>query len=312
MSLAVGPIIPHFWLDRDAVEAARFYADIFPDASVDHVGLVRNTPSGDCETVAFSIAGMRFMAIGAGPSFKPNPSISFLVNFDPSRNVGTADLDALWEKLGEGGTVRMELGEYPFSKHYGWVEDRFGVNWQLMLTNPEGDPRPFLVPAFLFVGDVAGRAEEAIDYWTGVFPASKRGLSMHYSDGMEPDRAGELMFGDFQLCGQWFAAMDSRYGHDFGFTEGLSLLVECGSQSEMDGLFDALSAVPEAEQCGWLKDRFGVSWQVTPAALNVMMREGSQEQIDRVTQAFLPMKRLNLAGIEAAYRQSNPEAVEGS
>ncbi len=306
--MTIGPIVPHFWFDKQAVEAAKFYADVFPDASVDHVGQIRDTPGGDCDVVAFSIRGQRFMAISAGPIFKPNPAISFLVNFDPARSEGVPDLDNLWAQLVRGGTVRMELGEYPFSKRYGWVEDKYGVNWQLILTDPDGDPRPFIIPVFLLVGDVAGRAGEAIDHWTGIFPDSGRGQTTPYPPGMEPDIEGELMFGDFRLCGQWFAAMDSRHQHDFGFTEGVSLLVECKNQGEMDNLFDALSAVPEAEQCGWLKDRFGVSWQITPAAMRTMMREGTRDQIDRVTQAFLPMKRLDLATIEAAYQNRNPDA----
>jgi len=298
----VGPITPHLWFDKEAVEAAKFYADVFPDAGVDHVGQIRDTPSGDCDIVDFHIGGQPFMAISAGPLFSPNPSISFFVNFDPSRDDAAREhLDAVWTRLADGGVVRMELGEYPFSKHYGWVEDRFGVNWQLILTDPAGDPRPFIVPSLMFVGDNAGKAEEAIGLYTSVFPDALRGQTARYPPGMEPDQEGTLMFADFQLAGQWFAAMDSAHPHDFRFTEGVSLLVACDGQDEMDRLSDALSAVPEAEQCGWLKDRFGVSWQIVPRGFQAMMREGTKEQVDRVTQAFMPMKRLDVAVLEKAY-----------
>ena len=303
---SIGPIIPHLWFDKEAVEATRFYSEVFPGSGVDHVGQIRDTPSGDCDIVDFHIGGQRFMAISAGPLFVPNPSISFFLNFDPSRDGEARDrLDATWQRLSAGGTVRMELGEYPFSKRYGWVEDRYGINWQLILSDPAGDPRPFVVPCLLFTQDKAGKADEAIKLYTSLFPDSRRGQTARYPAGMEPDEEGTLMFADFQLCGQWFAAMDSARAHDFVFNEAISLLVECETQEEMDRLSDALSAVPEAEQCGWLKDRFGVSWQITPAELQTAMREGSQEQIDRVTRAFLPMKRLDIATIRAAYEGSS-------
>lgn len=300
-SKPIGPIIPHLWFDTEAVEAARFYAEVFPDSAVDHVGQIRDTPAGDCDFVQFHVANQPLMAISAGPQFQLNPSISFLVNFDPSTDENAREhLDATWDRLG-GGVVRMELGEYPFAERYGWIEDRFGVNWQLILSDPDGDPRPFVVPSLLFTQDQAGKAEEAIELYTSLFPDSKRGQTARYPAGMEPDEEGTLMFADFQLCGQWFAAMDSAHPHDFAFNEALSLLVECETQDQMDRLSDALSAVPDAEQCGWLKDRFGVSWQITPRDLQTMMREGTQEQIARVTRAFMPMKRLDLATIRAAY-----------
>jgi len=201
----------------------------------------------------------------------------------------------------------MEIGEYPFAKRYGWVEDRYGVNWQLILTDPSGEARPLVVPSLMFTKGVAGQADQAIESYTSLFPDSRRGQTARYPPGT-PD-AGTLMFADFQLCGQWFAAMDSADpGHAFSFTEGVSLLVECDTQQEMDRLTEALSAVPAAEQCGWLKDRFGISWQITPRALQQMMRDGTRAQVDAVTQAFLPMKRLDVAAIRAAYEGQAPRA----
>lgn len=301
--MAIQRIIPHLWFDKEAVEATRFYSDVFPDSGVDHVGRITDTPSGDCDFVDFHLAGQPFMAISAGPIFRPNPSISFIVNYDPSRDPqAQAHLDEAWERLADGGKTLMPLGEYPFSRRYGWLQDRYGVSWQFILSDPTGDPRPMIVPSIMYTGVNAGRAEEAIGLYTSLFPKSGRGQTARYPAGMEPEKEGTLMFADFRLCGQWFAAMDSAQDHEFTFTEGVSLLVECETQAEIDRLWDALSAVPEAEACGWVKDRFGVSWQITPASLQTMMREGTQDQVDRVTQAFLPMKKLNLSVIEDAYR----------
>jgi predicted 3-demethylubiquinone-9 3-methyltransferase (glyoxalase superfamily) len=295
-------ILPHLWFDKEAKEAAEFYTSIFPRSRVTNVTTLRDTPSGDCDVVSFQLAEFELMAISAGPVFKLNPSISFILNFDPSRDSRARDtLDTAWGKLSSGGTPLMPLDTYPFSERYGWIQDKYGLSWQLLLSDPTGEPRPFIVPSLLFTGAIAGRAEEAIDFYTSVFQDARRGMVARYEAGMEPEREGTIMFADFMLESQWFAAMDSAREHGFGFNEAISLLVRCETQAEIDDYWGKLSAVPEAEQCGWLKDRFGVSWQVAPAELDRMMSEGSPEQIARVTQTFLPMKKLDLAELQRAY-----------
>lgn len=295
-------ITPHLWFDKEAREAAEFYTSLFPDSEVTNVTTLHDTPSGDSDIVSFELAGQSFMAISAGPLFKFNPSVSFFLNFDPSRDQAARDnLDRMWERLSEGGSALMPLDKYPFSEHYGWVQDKYGLSWQLILSDPEGEERPFIVPSLMFVGEVAGRAEEAINHYLSVFKNSKPGAIARYGAGQEPDKEGTVMFADFMLEGQWFAAMDSAYAHQFAFNEAISFLVDCDSQEEIDYYWERLSAVPEAEQCGWLKDKFGLSWQISPAALDEMMTNGTPEQIDRVTQAFLPMKKFNIAELQKAY-----------
>jgi predicted 3-demethylubiquinone-9 3-methyltransferase (glyoxalase superfamily) len=263
--------------------------------------VLKNTPSGDCDVLAFQLYGYEFMAISAGPYFKPNPSISFMVNLDPSQDPEAATrIDSIWEKLAEGGKILMPLQEYPFSKRYGWVEDKYGFSWQLILTNPEGEPRPTIIPSLLFTGEKCGKAEEAGNFYLSVFKNTKRGTVAQYPAGMEPDKEGTVMFSDFQLEGQWFAAMDSAREHGYTFNEAVSLIVNCDTQEEIDAYWEKLSAVPEAEQCGWLKDKYGVSWQINPTRLEEIMRSGDQEKIDRVTQAFLQMKKFDLATLEKA------------
>jgi predicted 3-demethylubiquinone-9 3-methyltransferase (glyoxalase superfamily) len=298
----VRAIVPHLWFDQEAKEAAAFYTSLFPRSRIDHTTTLKGTPGQDTDVVSFRIDGQRFLAISAGPVFKITPSISFFLNFDPSRDKkAAANLDKTWAALTKGGMVRMPLQEYPFSKRYGWVEDRFGVNWQLILTDPAGEPRPFVVPSMMFTQDQAGRAEEAIKLYTSVFPDSRRGNVARYPPGMEPEKQGTIMFADFQLAGQWFAAMDSAATHDFRFNEAVSLLVECDDQAEIDRYWRKMSAVPASEQCGWIKDRFGVSWQIAPAALQDMIETGTSKQVAAVTKAFLPMKKIDLAAIQAAY-----------
>jgi predicted 3-demethylubiquinone-9 3-methyltransferase (glyoxalase superfamily) len=295
-------ITPHLWFDKEAKEAAEFYTSLFPNSKVANVTTLHDTPSGDTDIVSFEIAGQQFMAISAGPLFKFNPSVSFFVNFDPSRDKDARkSIDALWEKLSESGMILMPLEKYPFSERYGWIQDKYGLSWQLILSNPEGEERPFIIPSLLFVGSVAGRAEEAINFYLPVFKDSKMGLISRYGKGQEPDKEGTVMFADFMLEGQWFAAMDSAHEHNFAFNEAISFLVHCDTQEEIDYYWEKLSAVPEAEQCGWLKDKYGLSWQISPTALDEMMKHGTREQIDRVTQAFLPMKKFDVAALQKAY-----------
>lgn len=296
-------IIPHLWFDKEAKEAAEFYTSAFPNSKITHSSVIRDTPSGDCDIVSFDLSGYSFMGISAGPVFKLNPSISFMVNFDPSRDAeAEAHLDELWNKLIDGGKALMPLDAYPFSKHYGWVQDKYGVSWQLILTDPEGEERPFIIPALLFTNDASGKAEEATDFYISVFKNSSRGMLARYPEGAAPSPEASVMFTDFKLEGEWLIAMDGGRGmHDFTFNEAVSLLVNCDTQEEVDYYWEKLSAVPESEQCGWLKDKYGVSWQIQPDRMNEMLSTGTPEQIDRVVQAFLQMKKFDIAALEKAF-----------
>src|SRR3990172_6724307 len=196
-------ITPHLWFDKEAKEAAQFYTSVFKNSKITNVTTLHNTPSGDTDIVSFVLSGQAFMAISAGPLFKFNPSVSFIVNVDPSREKDEREIiDALWEKLSQGGRVLMPLQQYPFSERYGWLQDKYGLSWQLLLSNPEGEERPPIVPSLMFVGAVCVKAEEAINFYSSVF--SKRGESkvgnmVRYAKDQEPDKEGTIMFTDFML-----------------------------------------------------------------------------------------------------------------
>jgi predicted 3-demethylubiquinone-9 3-methyltransferase (glyoxalase superfamily) len=257
---------------------------------------LRDTPSGDCDVVSFELAGQPFMAISAGPLFQFNPSVSFQVKCKTKEEV-----DGLWEKLSKGGRALMPLDKYPFSERYGWLQDKYGLSWQLMFV---GDTKIThkVTPMLLFVGKVAGKAEEAINFYTSVFKKASSEVLARYGKGEEPDREGTVKYATFELSGTELGAMDSARQHDFAFNEAVSFIVSCEDQAEIDYFWGKLSAVPEAEQCGWLKDQYGLSWQITPREMDELMQKGTQEQIDRITQAFLPMKKLDLAELKKAYR----------
>jgi predicted 3-demethylubiquinone-9 3-methyltransferase (glyoxalase superfamily) len=295
-------ITPHLWFDTEAVEAAEFYSAALPDSTVTNVTTIYDTPSGDTDIVSFELMGQPFMAISAGPLFRFTPAVSFLVSCATREEV-----DALWARFSEGGTALMPLESYPFAERYGWTEDRYGLSWQIMFRGEEQTGQR-IIPTLMFVGEVCGKAEEAISFYASVFPNSKVGPMVRYGKDEEPDAEGTIKHAGFLLEGQEFAAMDSARGDDFGFNEAISFLVSCESQEEIDYYWDGLSAVPEAEQCGWLKDRYGLSWQVVPSAMDEMLRTGTKEQTARVTEAFLKMKKFDIAELRRAYEGSEARA----
>jgi predicted 3-demethylubiquinone-9 3-methyltransferase (glyoxalase superfamily) len=292
-------ITPHLWFDKEAKEAAKFYVEAFgSNSKITNVTTLHNTPSGDCDVVSFELLEQPFMAISAGPFFKFNPSVSFLIACKTKEEV-----DTLWAKLSKGGSILMELGEYPFSKRYGWATDKYGLSWQVILADDHFPVKRKITPSLLFVGNICGKAEQAMRFYASVFPDGKVGDIARYQAGMEPDKEGTVMHGAVILAGQEFFAMDSAHEHNFAFNEAVSFIVNCDTQEEIDYYWAKLSAVPEAEQCGWLKDKFGVSWQIVPTAMNEMMSKGTREQIDRLTQAFLPMKKLDIKALRKAYEE---------
>lgn len=293
-------IIPNIWFDRNADEAGTFYTDVFPGATAnvgarypDDVPGWQADFAGKTLTVDLVIDGYLLTLVNAGDEFRPNGSVSFMLNFDPLRFDGDRDatrvrLDETWAKLVDGGSVLMELGEYPFSPHYGWVQDRYGVNWQLLLTNPGGDPRPFLIPQLMFCGPVENRARDAATFYASLFPDAEVGFIAEYAQQTGPADAGSVMFGEFRLAGQWFSMMDSAVEQDFTFTCGVSLEVRCADQEEIDHYWDALAAVPEAEACGWLADEYGLSWQIVPENMGeLMQRTGAYEKMMRMKKLII-------------------------
>ncbi len=273
-------IVPCIWANANAEEAVAFYLSVFPEAEelrrshypTDGLADFQASMGGEVLTIDFAIGGFRITVLNAGSEFRPNPMLSFIVNFDPSVDPAAQDnLDRTWARLSDGGEVLMALDEYPFSKHYGWVRDKYGVSWQLMLTSPEGEPRPFIIPSLMFANANVNRANEALEFYTATFPDARIGNVVPWPASQGRVKAGSVMFGEFAVGEQWFAVMDSPVDHEFDFDEGLSLQVECADQAEIDTLWQALSRVPEAEVCGWCRDQFGVSWQVIPSDIQNLL-----------------------------------------
>lgn len=270
------PIYPCLWFDGNAKTAADFYCSIFNRSRIiDDTSMV----------VRFEIEGKYIMGLNGGSMFKINPSISLFVTCETNEEIET-----IWNKLIEDGSAMMPLDEYPWSKKYGWLVDKFGMSWQLMLGElPIGKQK--ITPCFLFVGQQYGRAQEAIKHYTSIFPNSEMQHLEIYTAG-EPQPAGNLKLGHFTLQSELFAAMDGFGEHEFQFNEAFSLVVECKTQDEIDNYWNKLLEGGQESNCGWLKDKFGVSWQVVPSILSELMSD--PEKAPRVMQAFLKMKKFDI------------------
>jgi len=294
-------IVPHLWFDTQAIEAAEFYVSAFGNGSkITGSTTLHDTPSGDVDSATFQLLGYSFMAISAGPMFTLNPSISFFVQIEPADEV-----DRLWNELIEGGQVMMPLDNYPWSERYGWLQDRYGLTWQISLGNKKDTGGQFITPALMYTGETYGRAEDAISHYTSIFRNSEIEGILRFGKDEAPDKEGNVKHAQFSIEGQTFMIMESAHDHAFSFNEAISLMVYCDTQEEIDYYWDKLKegGDPDAQQCGWLKDKYGVSWQVAPRLLGEMIREGTPEQISRVTQTFLPMKKLDIAALQQAFEQ---------
>ena len=290
-------IITHLWFDKEAKEAAALYAGLFRDSKVKNITTITGTPSGDCDIVTFNLSGQDFMAISAGPYFKLNPSVSLFVVFD-----NEAEIEIVWNKLIDGGKALMPYNSYPWANKYGWLQDKYGLSWQLSWSGHHKMEQK-ITPLLMFTKDMAGKTKEAIETYTSIFPNSKTEMLVPYTKD-DGDKEGFIKHSRFTLDGQNFMAMDSSLQHDFSFNEAVSFIVSCETQEQIDYYWGKLSAVPEAEQCGWLKDKYGVSWQIVPTAMNEMMASGNKEKIARVTQAFLKMKKFDIEALKRAFDQA--------
>jgi predicted 3-demethylubiquinone-9 3-methyltransferase (glyoxalase superfamily) len=298
-------ITPCLWFDDAAEEAARLYATVFPESRVGSITRygkvgqeVHGRPPGSVMTVGFSIDGDEFLGLNGGPVFTPTPAISFYVVMDSD-----AALDRAWDALAAGGQVLMPLQAYPWSPRYGWLNDRFGFSWQLALGDRASVGRR-VAPALLFTGERCGQAQAALEHYCQTFPESSvDGILRYPAGGDTPE--GQVQHAQFRLAGETFMAMDNAGPHGFGFNEAVSFIVNCDSQQDIDRYWAALSAVPEAEQCGWLKDRFGVSWQVAPRRMGEWMTHPDRTRGERVMAAAMQMGKPDMATLEAAFETTN-------
>lgn len=269
------PIYPCFWFDNQGQQAAEFYCSIFNNA---------NITASNPFVSEFNLNGFKVMALNGGPKFNINPAISLFVNCND-----IDDVNQIWDKLIAGGKALIDIGEYDWSKRYGWLQDKFGITWQISHSeNPEHHQH--ITTALLFTSNVFGQAKAAMDFYSNLFKDAGITQLIPYTNANELD--GKTLYAEFNLHNTPFIAMDGPGEHHYTFSEGVSLVVNCDTQEEIDHYWYYLSAVPQAEQCGWLKDKFGISWQIVPSILGKLMSDPTRAP--RVTEAFLKMKKFDI------------------
>ena len=290
---AMQKITPFLWFDNQAEEAVNLYTSIFNNSKT--TSLMR-MPDGKVLTAGFQLNGQSFAALNGGPKYKFNPAISFFVVCETE-----AEVDAIWSKITEGGSMLMPLNKYPWSEWYGWGQDRFGLSWQVML-NKNGGAQKF-IPCLMFAGDQLVKADEAVIFYTSIFENSKIGNISRYT-AEEPAPEGAIKYAEFNLNGQTFSIMGSAMPHNFSFNKALSFVIDAPTQEAIDYYWSKLTEGGGSEsQCGWLKDKYGVSWQIVPPILSQLLGDKDPAKAQRVMQAMLKMSKITISDLEQAANQ---------
>jgi predicted 3-demethylubiquinone-9 3-methyltransferase (glyoxalase superfamily) len=270
-------IYPCLWFDGNAQEAAEFYCNVFKNSKI---------TSQNPMVTAFELNGKKMVSLNGGPMFKFTPSISFSVNC-----TSVDEVNEIWNQLIDGGSTMMPLDKYPWSERYGWLKDKYNLTWQVSLPNV-ATVQQEIIPSFLFTDSNFGKAEEAINFYTSIFDNASCERLIHY-DAADVN-AGKVLYAEFRLKNQKFIAMDGPGAHNFAFNEALSFVVDCETQEQIDYYWQKLTEDGGTEsQCGWLKDKFGVSWQIVPTILASLMND--PQTAERVMPVFLKMKKFEIA-----------------
>jgi len=276
-------IYPCLTLKGKITAAADFYIQTFGEGKI-----IQSSPF----VLLIELSGQKLMLLNDGPSSIPNASVSFMVISETAE-----ETEHYWNKLTEGGKVFMPLDSYDWSIKYGWVEDQYGVSWQLYTGSKSDTPQKFC-PTLMFTGANAGKAAEAIHFYTALFPQSDIEGIMEYNEG-DADTTGFIKHAQFKINNFIAMAMDSSAAHGFEFNDAISLVVNCDTQAEIDQYWEQLTANGGHEvACGWLTDKYGISWQIVPEILGKLFTDPERGQ--RVMAALLKMKKLIIADLENA------------
>ncbi|RZJ47513.1 MAG: VOC family protein [Chryseobacterium sp.] len=281
-------IFPCLWYDGDGKESAEFYCKVFNGTITADTPVVLN----------IDLFGQKLMLLNGGPQFEKNASVSFMVLCETEDEV-----QKYWDQLSDGGIVLMPLDSYPWSKKYGWMRDKFGVTWQIYLGEKQSDQK--IVPTLMFIHQNNGKALEAMELYTHIFPNSKIESVLKYGDGAG-DKNHEVpenvQHAHFEIDGYSLFCMDNSYDHKFDFNEGISMVLMTNNQEETDHLWNSLTENGGRESmCGWLKDKFGFSWQIVPKKLIQLMSDPDQEKAQKVVQAMMRMQKIIIKDLEDAY-----------
>ena len=239
-------IFPCIWFGHDINKAVNFYRDTFTSSKIKHETSV---------ATVFEIEDFTIVALGGVSAKRPNATMSFYVMCETEEEINT-----IWEKLADNGNILLPFETYPWSTKYGWVEDEYGVSWQLSL-GEISDMGQKITPMLMYSGSQYGKAEEAINLYASIFKKSEIKFLLRYQ-GRAEFQNGKISHGQFSLLGKNLAAMDNPSSQDLSFSTGNSIVVNCDTQAEVDYYWNMLTDDEVKSRNGWLKDRFGLSWQI--------------------------------------------------
>lgn len=275
-------ITPCLWYNAQAKEAATLYCSAFTNSKI--------TAQSPIVT-EINVSGQSITLLDGGPMYRPNASISFYYNCETPE-----EFDRIWNAFTKEGTILITAGKYPWSEKYGWVSDKFGVSWQLGISKTKISDK--IIPCLMFTGDQYGRADQAIAHYTKIFENSKVDSIQRYSGNEQPDQEGKIKHGEILINGQRFMLLESAQSHGVEFSEGISFTIHCETQQQIDYYWEKLTESGEESMCGWLKDKFGVSWQIIPTVLSKLMSDPAKA--GKAAQAFMAMRKMNIEQIVQA------------
>ncbi len=274
-------IMPMIRCTANGEAQAQHYCSIFPDAKI--------TKSNPVVTT-FEIYGQTLSTLngGANDNATLNPSISFslwITDADETKRI--RDL------LADGGSVMMDFASYERSPAYGRCNDKYGVSRQVMYDNRPESKANALVPSLMYTGANNGKTQEAMEFYTKLFPASTIDFTRPYGENAMGEDPTHLNHAEFKLVHQQFIAMDSGMDHKFSFNDGISLSVSCKDQDEIDTYRNAIIADWGQEvQCGRCKDRYGVSRQIVPVQLWEALFDADPAKAKYAMDAMMQMKKI--------------------
>jgi predicted 3-demethylubiquinone-9 3-methyltransferase (glyoxalase superfamily) len=293
--MAFQKITPNLWFDNNAEEAVNFYTSLFPNSKIGSTSRSgkegfehHKMPEGTVITMEFEMEGQKFLALNGGPRFQFNEAVSFYIYCE-----SVNEIERLYNALSEAGKINMPLDKYDWSEKYAWVKDKFGVSWQLDVDKINSLQK--IVPSLLFVNDKFAKVNEAVNHYISIFPNSKLLFSSPHPD------SNETLFAQFSISGNLFNLMSGQGKHNFDFNEAVSFIINCESQDEVDYYWRKLTDGGEESMCGWLKDMFGVFWQVVPTEMFKYIGGPDKEKSSRALNAMFQMKKLNLSELIKAY-----------
>jgi predicted 3-demethylubiquinone-9 3-methyltransferase (glyoxalase superfamily) len=257
-------ITPCLWFESSAEEAAKFYCETFQNSFIIDSSNV---------SVNFSLNNREYIAMNGSPGIKINNTTSFSVYCGSDQ-----EIQRLYDVLLDGGEIMMPLGPYPWARKYAWVQDKFGVSWQLDV-DPINNPQN-IVPSVMFVNKHATKLKEAITFYHEIFPKPHLLFQMAYPPEMQMP-VGSLRFAQHKLNGYIFNFMSSHEKHEWEVNEGVSFIISCQDQDEIDHYWNSLIAQGgKPRKFGWLKDKYGITWQVLPINLGDLLKiEGNLEKL---------------------------------